>query len=640
MNKRSGGRMIKKTIGSFAHVDAGKTTFSEQLLFHGKAIRKRGRVDHKDAFFDGHAIEKERGITVFSEQGFFTYKDAFYNLVDTPGHVDFSAEMERAVQIMDYAIIIISGMDGVESHTERVYELLEKNKVPIFFFVNKMDTDHSDYKTCLVSIKEMSSHMVDFHDEKLYESLAEKDDLLMALFFKDQFDSNFHNLLSKAIKEQRIMPVFKGSALKDEGIEEFLESLHKYTYIDNINKDLSGLVYKIRHDKRGVRETFIKLNSGHLQVRDQTEFGQITEIRRYQGAKYETIQTMEAGDLCAVIGLCAEVKDGFGEFTPYRFETKPTMMSKVTFDDFKDPRLVYRDLKILEIEDPMLHLEYEKSHKEIKIGIMGEIQLEVLKAVFQERFNYEINFESPSIIYKESLKNSVIGYGHFEPLKHYAEVILKLEPNPKGGLIFESKCSLDDLNQGHQNLIKHHIFEKHHRGILTGSELTDLKITLLTGAAHEKHTSGGDFREASLRALRQGLEHGENLLLEPFLQVIITVAAEYSGKVMTDLSTFHSKSLKIKNISENVEITAYVSVEKIRNYAMELMSFTQGKGRIKTKFYAYQPCENADEIIKNIAYDKDRDVDYPSSSVFCKKGKGYTVTWQEAKNSMHCLHKI
>lgn len=632
--------MKKITLGVFAHVDAGKTTFSEQLLYHGKAIRKRGRVDHKDAFLDGHPIEKERGITVFSEQGHFTYKDGFYYLIDTPGHVDFSAEMERAIQVMDYAIIIISGLDGVQSHTERVYDLLKKNHVPVFFFVNKMDADHGDYEASLKSIQTLSLSAVDFHSPNLYENLAEKDDALMEMFFNDQLQDAFHQQVSRCIKNQKIMPVFKGSALKDQGIQAFLQALDLYTYVTRRDQGLLGRVYKIRHDKKGVKETHVKLESGQFQVRDQTEFGQITEIRSYQGPKYENIQIMEAGDMCALIGLTAEIKDGFGSFTPFEYQSMPTMMSKLVFDSDKDPRQVYKDLKVLELEDPMLHLTYDPVHQAIKIGVMGDIQLQVLKLVFKERFSYAIDFEEPRIIYKETLQNTVVGCGHFEPLKHYAEVILKLEPNPKGGLVFESKCPLEDLNQGHQNLIKHHLFEKAHRGILTGSQITDLKITLLTGAAHEKHTSGGDFREASLRALRQGLEQGDNILLEPYFQVTIKVPSVYSGRVMTDLAVFNARDLYLSNESKQAIITGLVAVEKIRDYHKSLVSFTKGQGMIKTKYHGYEPCENQDQIIEKIAYDKDRDIEYPSSSVFCQKGKGYSVAWQEAEKYMHCMEKI
>jgi translation elongation factor EF-G len=548
--------------------------------------------------------------------------------------------MERAIQVMDYAIIIISGLDGVQSHTERVYDLLKKNHVPIFFFVNKMDADHSDYEVCLESIQRLSPSAVDFHSQNFYENLAEKDDALMEMFFIDQLGDPFHHQVSRSIKNQKIMPVFKGSALKDPGIEEFLPAIELYTYKTPKDQALLGRVYKIRHDKKGVKETHVKLESGQLQVRDQTDFGQITEIRRYQGPKYENLQTMEAGDMCALIGLTAEIKDGFGPYKAFEYETMPTMMSKLVFDGDKDPRQVYKDLKVLELEDPMLHLNYDPTHQAIKIGVMGDIQLQVLKALFQDRFSYTIDFQAPSIIYKETLNNSVIGCGHFEPLKHYAEVILKLEPNPKGGLVFESNCPLEDLNQGHQNLIKHHLFEKPHRGILTGSQITDLKVTLLTGAAHEKHTSGGDFREATLRALRQGLEQGDNILLEPYFSVTIKVPSAYSGKVMTDLSVFNAKNLQLKNEGKDTIISGLVAVEKIRNYPTNLVSFTKGQGIIKTNFHGYEVCDNQDQVVDEIAYEKDRDVEYPSSSVFCQKGKGYSVSWQEARKYMHCMDKI
>lgn len=629
--------MMKKTIGVFAHVDAGKTTFSEQILFHGKAIRERGRVDHKNTLFDNHALEKERGMTVFSEQGYFSYENDLYYIVDTPGHVDFSSEMERAVQVLDYAIIIISGIDGVQSHTERVYELLINHGVPIFFFVNKMDVDHSNFEKCFEEIIGLCPYAIDFQSHNFHENIAENDETLMAYYFEETYGEAFDLQVAKLIKNKKVMPVFKGSALKDEHIDEFMKALHKYTYLISNSSKLSGIVYKIRHDVKGTRETFVKLFAGSLKVRDHTEFGQITEIRKYQGKKYDSLNEMEAGDLCALVGLSAEIKDGFGDFKPYVFETQRTMNSKIIFDSTLDPRQVYKDLKILELEDPMLHLVYEPSHKEITLGVMGEIQLEVLKYIFYDRFAYDIDFHKPSIVYKETIENSVVGYGHFEPLKHYAEVHLMLEPFPGGGLVFESKCSLDALNQGQQNLVKHHIFEKKHRGVLTGSEITDLKITLLTGAGHEKHTSGGDFREATLRALRQGLEQANNILLEPFHDITIKVPAPYSGKILTDLSTFKAQNISSLNVGEEVCITAKVAVDKIRDYNMVLMNSTHGQGRMSTKFSGYERCDLQNEVVEAIAYDKDRDIDYPSSSVFCKKGKGFTVSSDQVKAFMHCL---
>lgn len=627
---------MNKTMGVFAHVDAGKTTFCEQVLYHGKAIRKRGRVDHKDAFFDGHALEKERGITIFSEQGYFSYGNDVYDLIDTPGHVDFSSEMERAIQVMDYAIVIVSAIDGVQSHTRRVYDLLSKQGLGIFFFVNKMDANHSDFPKVLDEIKALSEHAVDFEGEDFYEEVSNRDELLMAYFFDDDFGEGFNQRLKALIKVGTVMPVYKGSALKDDNIEGFMAALHRYSYMDKRSNDLSGIVYKIRHDSRGVRESYVKLNSGTLSVRDHTPYGQITEIRRYQGSKYESLKTMVGGQICGLIGLDAKIKDGFGDFKPYVFESQATMMSALVYDDAVDPRKIYKDLKVLALEDPMLHLTYEPLNKTIKLGVMGQVQLEVLKTLVWTRFAYEVDFEPPQIIYKESIRNTVVGYGHFEPLKHYAEVHLKLEPNPAGGIIFESQCPIDDLNQGHQNLVKHHIFEKAHRGVLTGSELTAMKITLVTGRAHEKHTSGGDFREATLRALRQGLEGAEVLLLEPYHQVVVITPAEFSGRIMTDLSTFMARAIESETKGDYMLIRANVAVAKIRDYNESLMNFSRGTARMHSKFIGYQACDNVEEVVDLMAYDKVRDLGYPSSSVFCHKGKGYTVPWQEAKAHMHC----
>jgi len=627
----------KLTIGLFAHVDAGKTTFSEQLLFHGQAIRARGRVDHQDAFLDSHEVEKNRGITVFSEQGYFTYKDTQYYLIDTPGHVDFSSEMERAVQVMDYAIIIVSGIDGVQSHTEEVYDLLYKQGIPIFFFVNKMDADHSDYNACISSIKEICPQAVDYHDPNVYEAVSALDEDLMTHFFNEDFGRDFHERMKVVIQSQGLMLIGKGSALKDQGVEDFLDLLDTYALGPDYKKALSGIVYKIRHDKKGQRETFVKLTGGEINVRDMTPFGQVSGIRLYQGKKAKAVDCLQAGDVGALLGLEAEINDGFGSYRPYSFNQVPLMQAQVKLDPKRDPRKAYQDLRQLALEDPMLNLEYDSSHGDIRIGVMGDIQLEVLRSVFESRFSYPIDFDEPRVIYKETIKNSKVGYGHFEPLKHYAEVHLLLEPNPNRGLEFESRCSLDDLSQGHQNLVEHHLFEKDHHGVLTGSSITDIKVTLLTGASHEKHTSGGDFREATLRALRQGLDQCDVLLLEPYHQVMIKVPADLSGRVMADMIQLKGLDVQVDNRGTKAYISCRVPVQEIRYYYQNLMSFSHGRGSIRCQFSGYEPCTDQVGVVEKIAYDRDRDTAYPSSSVFCKHGKGFIVEGDRVKDYMHCL---
>jgi len=626
---------MKKTIGIFAHVDAGKTTFSEQLLFHTGMIRSVGRVDHQNAALDSHDIEKKRGITVFTDQAYFDYKNDTYYLIDTPGHVDFSSEMERAINILDYAVIIISGIDGIQSHTETVYELLCKAGIPILFFINKLDASHADKDAVLASLDQTFGSALLF-DDIPYEGLADYSEELMTMFFDDNLDEKvFLDKASKLLLKNEIHPVITGSALKDSGINEFLIRLDQLTKTSYGGEALSGVVYKVKYHN-GLRHTYIKLLEGSLKVRDGIGDEKITDIKKCFGTKLESTTSIEAGDIAALVGLTLKVGDTFGDASSIDFEMMPTLVTKLSFDVSLNPKDVYRDMKILEDEDPSLMVNYS-SKKEITLGIMGTIQLEILEEVILERFGYNIEFLDPQIIYKETIGSEVIGCGHFEPLKHYSEVILKLEPNVLGqGIVFENKCSTDHLTVGNQNLVKHHIFEKAHRGILTGSEITDVKVTLMTGRAHNKHTSGGDFREATIRALRQGLEQAENILLEPMYEAIIRIPFTDMGKVLTDITTAHGTA-ETSQEGDDIIITAKVPVYTFKDYNNRLLSITSGKGRMRLRVIGYEPCHNTDEIIEAIAYDKVTDEEYPSGSIFCSKGKGYTIPWQEAKDHMHCI---
>lgn len=631
---------MKKTIGIFAHVDAGKTTFSEQLLFHTHMIRSVGRVDHKNTSLDSHDIEKRRGITIFSDQAHFKFKNDDYYLIDTPGHVDFSAEMERSIEIIDYAVIVISAIDGIQSHTETVYELLEKYNKPILFFINKTDAAHADVHAVFEALNMTFKNCVLFENDLPYEALADHSDNLMTSFFDDNFDENLFIDTSKdLIKNGELRPVFLGSALKDIGIDYFLDYLDKLTYTHYENTERSGIVYKIKYDQK-LKQTFIKLNAGKLSVRDHIGEEKITEIRRYFGTKYESIPEMVAGDVCAVIGIHnLSVGEGIGSAASLEYNIQPTLKTKVTFDNKINPKDVYRDMKQLEEEDPSLLLSFSIK-KEITLGIMGNIQLEILDEIIKERFGYKITFEEPQIIYKETIRNTVLGCGHFEPLRHYAEVILQMEPNGIGtGITFESVCSTDHLNIGHQNLVKHHVFEKPHRGILTGSNITDLHIKLLTGRGHNQYTAGGDFREATIRALRHGLEHAENVLLEPMYQAIIKVPYTDMGKVMTDITTLHGQAQPPIQEGDYVIIHARVPVYTFKDYNKRLSNMTSGRGRLRLKVIGYDVCHNPSEVIESINYDKIRDDDYPAGSIFCSKGKGHTIPWQESRDHMHCLKK-
>lgn len=649
---------MNKVIGLLAHVDAGKTTFAEQLLYHTNSIRQRGRVDYKNAFLDSHDIEKQRGITIFADQASFSYKDSKYFLIDTPGHVDFSSEMERALQVMDYAIIIVSAVEGVEAHTETVWSLLRKYKVPTFFFINKIDRTGADAQAVIEDIKlNLTENICDITEDlsdkgmkqELIEFIAERDEALFERYMEDNYDFELWLTSMKSmIKEGRAFPCARGSALQDIGVVSFLDKLDRLSFTDyGENEPFSGRVYKIRYDSSGARVTFIKALSGSLKVRDELSYGKdihekITQIRIYNGSKFKALEEVKAGELFAVTGLsAAEAGEGVGTLKEKAsFEMVPTLKSKVIFDKALNPKEVLRIFKILDAEDPSLKVTWEEALQEIHISVMGIIQLEVLEQIAKERFNLEVSFGTPEVIYKESITSEVNGYGHFEPLKHYAEVHLKLEPIERGsGIIFESKCHTDNLPVGLQNVIGRHILEREHHGILTGSSVTDIKVTLLTGASHIKHTTGGDFREATYRALRQGLEKADNILLEPYYDFKIKVEIEQMGRVISDVQSAYGSFNPPKILGSKAVITGKVPVANFMSYSTELASFTQGKGTLSLVFGGYHRCHNEEEVIKRKGYNKNADIEYTSSSIFCSKGQAYIVSWDEAEESMHLLRR-
>jgi ribosomal protection tetracycline resistance protein len=647
---------MKKTIGMFAHVDAGKTTLAEQLLYHTKTIKQRGRVDHKDTFLDHHDIEKQRGITVFAEQAAFTYNQSEYYLIDTPGHVDFSPEMERAIQVMDYAIVVISAVEGIEGHTETVWNLLQKHHVPTFFFINKIDRVGADAEGVLAEIRSNLTpdvcdltELVDLNEmnEQLIELIAERDENLLEKYM----DSGYHptswlNTFKQLINQNLIFPSLSGSALQDNGVGSFLEKLDLLT-ATNYKADaaFSGRVYKIRYDEKGTRITFIKALSGSLKVRNELRLGEdhlekITQLRLYNGGKFKNVDQIAAGDLFAVTGLSsAAAGDGVGSLTKkVNYELVSALKSKVNFDPSKNVKEVLGYFKRLDAEDPSLNVTWEERTQEIHIHVMGIIQLEVLKQVVKDRFLLDISFSNPEILYKETIESPVRGYGHFEPLGHYAEVHLQLEPaNRNNGITFESICHPDHLPVSTQNLIRHHLFERQHHGLLTGSPITDLKITLLTGRSHNKHTSGGDFREAAFRALRQGLEKAENTLLEPYYDFKIKIELDHLGKILTDIQNAHGSFEAPITEGEKAILTGKVPVITFMNYGPEFASITQGKGLLNLVFGGYHLCHNQDEVIEKLQYKKDADPDYTSTSIFCSKGQGYSVPWDLAEEEMHCL---
>lgn len=646
---------MKKTIGILAHVDAGKTTFSEQVLYHTKSIRNRGRVDHKNSFLDSHNIEKERGITIFSDGAVFEFKDNTYYLVDTPGHIDFSTEMERSIGVMDYAIVLISAVEGVQGHTETVWQLLRKYNVPTLIFINKLDRVNADKDKVINEIKRVLSKDIFYIEEnikedelsqELIEFISEYDETLLERYFEGNYDKqSWINTFKTLVKENKVFPCFGGSALQDQGIIEFLNNLDYITFTEYDEKSkFAAIVYKIRHEANGNRVTFIKALEGTLKVRDEITYSgdiseKISSIRIYNGNKFKTVDEVKAGDIFAVTGLSkANAGEGLGELNKnIKYNMIPTLMSKVIFDPIYNIKDVLGYFKLLDAEDPALNVVWNESLQEIHVHIMGKIQLEILKEVVKDRFNLDIDFGTCKILYKETIRNSVKGYGHFEPLKHYAEVHLKLEALERNsGIEFKNKCHADNLTTGHMNLIRTHIFEREHHGVLTGSSLTDIRVTLLTGRAHNKHTEGGDFREATFRALRQGLEKADNVLLEPYYKFKIDVELDYMGRVLSDIQRL-SGTFNPPEINEDrVTVIGRGPVKTFVDYSSEVIAFSKGKGSINLIFDGYDECHNTEEVIEEIGYRRDADIEYSSSSIFCSKGQGYVVPWDKAEEEMHC----
>lgn len=649
---------MKKTFGIFAHVDAGKTTFSEQILYYTKSIRKKGRVDYKEAFLDSQKVEKERGITVFSDVGTFSYDGDTYYLIDTPGHIDFSPEMERTLSILDYAILVVSAVEGIQGHTETLWNLLKNRKIPTFIFINKIDRVGADVNKVYQQLKRRFSEdicllsnnsLMNLSDEEI-EFIAGKDEELLNLYFEDNYNNQLWiNKLKFLVKERQIFVASSGSALLDQGVREFLDIFNKLTMTNYELADIfTGKVFKIRYDEKGTRITYIKALSGLLKVKDELVYNhngeeireKVNEIRAYNGVKYEIKDVASAGDVFAVTGI-SNMKAGMGiGIEDSTEEMIPTLTAKVLYDSTVNIKEVLKYFKILESEEKTLNVQYDEILKEMHINVMGKIQLEVLKEIIQERFNLNVEFDKPEILYKETIGNEVNGYGHFEPLRHYAEVHLKLLPGERGeGIVFENRCHNDYLTPGQQNLIKTHIFEKKHRGILTGSEIDDIKVILITGRAHIKHTEGGDFREATKRALRQGLDSAENILLEPYYNFKIEVDNQLLGRVLSDVQKMNGTFNEQQSVGDRVIITGRGPVATFMDYSLEFQALSKGKGGLSLMYGGYDVCHNAEEVIERIGYNKDADPEYTSSSIFCAKGVGYSVKGDEVVNYMHCLKK-
>ena len=636
---------MKKTIGILAHVDAGKTTFSEQVLFRTGAVRSMGRVDHGSAFLDYDPIERQRGITIFSDQTTFNVGDDKYYWLDTPGHVDFSPEMERVIRAMDYAIVLVSCAEGVQSHTETVWHLLEKHHVPVFLFINKIDRAGADRAAVLSQIKRtLSADAVDMDGyapgkmpENIMEAVAERDEEMLDMLLEGNADeSKFRDALIRQISGREIFPVFSGAALTGQGMDEFLAALFDLSRTDyREDDDFSAHIYKIRHDPQGASVCFFKVLSGKVSVRDEMPEGRITELREYRGGKFSPVRTAAAGELCAAVGLSGVKVGGFlgknhGETT--EFSCEPMLASTLELPKELRQDEALRALREMEQEEPTLSVETDKNG--IAIRVMGEIQLEVLKEVMKKRYNMDISFGKRRVIYMETIAKPVIGIGHYEPLRHYAEVHLRLVPGERGsGITFESKCHVDDLSLNWQRLIETHVFEKHHKGVLTGSQLTDVKVQLLAGRDHLKHTEGGDFRESTYRAIRMALMNAENVLMEPICAFELRAPADNYGKIMGDLTRMRADCQPPVYTNDVVEISGQAAFREISGYGIPLTALTHGRGVLTYRLDHYEPVRDAEEIIAEFGYEPTAD-DSPDS-VFCAKGAGFVVNWKDVPSYAH-----
>lgn len=632
--------MKRLVIGMIAHVDSGKTTLSEAMLYSAGEIRKLGRVDHGDAFLDTHSIERSRGITVFSKQAVMRYGDCDITLLDTPGHADFSAETERALQALDYAVLVISGTDGVQSHTETLWRLLTRYRIPAFIFVNKMDISSYEPSVLMGGLcNRLDSGCIDFSASRdrdaFYEEAAMCDERLMEEYLESGEVSPVS--LRRAIAERKIFPCFFGSALKMSGIEEFLKGLDFYAEQKDYPAEFGARVFKIT-EEQNVRLTHIKITGGSLKVRSVIGEEKINQIRIYSGTKFQAVDEVFSGAVCAVTGL-AHSYSGQGLGAESNADTpllEPVLTYKLILPPKTDLHTALTQMRKLEEEDPQLHVVWNEQAQEIHVQLMGEIQLEILKTVIAERFGYEAEFGTGSIVYKETIADTVEGVGHYEPLRHYAEVHLLLEPAERGsGLHFASECHVDDLDRNWQRLILTHLEEKTHVGVLTGSPITDMKITLIAGRAHLKHTEGGDFRQATYRAVRQGLRSAKSVLLEPWYNFTLEVPSESVGRALSDMQRLSAEFEPPETLGETAVITGSAPVSEMQNYRSEVISYTHGKGRISLIMKGYFPCHNAEKVIEEIGYDCDSDLENTADSVFCSHGAGFVVKWDEVPSYAH-----
>ena len=632
--------MGKIVVGILAHVDAGKTTLSEGMLYTSGAIRTMGRVDNRDAFLDTYALERERGITIFSKQAVFPLGTTQVTLLDTPGHVDFSPEMERTLQVLDYAILVISGADGVQGHTRTLWNLLRRYEIPTFVFVNKMDQKGTDAEVLLQELKNvLEEGCVDFstkRDVHFYEEAAVcSEDALEEFLETGRLKKE---TLQELFLERQLFPCFFGSALRLEGVKEFLEQMQELIKVPEYPDTFAAKVFKIARDEAGNRLTYLKITGGSLKVKAVIEGQKVNQIRIYSGEKYEAFNEAKAGSICAVTGLSDTYPgEGLGaEQGTYLPVLEPVLNYQVIPTEGDDPILLLPKLRELEEEEPQLHIVWEEALQEIHVQLMGEVQLEVLKTLIYERFGAEVEFGQGNILYKETIQNTVEGVGHFEPLRHYAEVHLLLEPGePGSGVQCMSVCSEDLLDRNWQRLILTHLMETEHRGVLTGEPITDIRITLVSGKAHLKHTEGGDFRQAVYRAVRQGLKQADSVLLEPYYEYRLELPSENVGRAMTDIERMHGTFGLPQTEADRTILTGMAPVSTMRDYQKEVHAYTRGNGTLQCTLKGYAPCHNTEEVLAATGYDSERDTLHPTGSVFCAHGAGFLVPWYEVKEYMH-----
>lgn len=651
----------KLVVGILAHVDAGKTTLAESILYTSGSIRKLGRVDHKDAFLDTDRLERDRGITIFSKQAVFCWKDVNITLLDTPGHVDFSAEMERTLQILDYAVLVVSGADGIQSHVSTLWRLLARYHVPVFLFINKMDQPDTDAERLMSEVKDrLDERCVAFgrQDAAFYEDVAVCDEEVLAQYLAEDGEGVVDDtVITKLVENRKIFPCFFGSALKVEGVTELLDGLDAYTRMPFYGETFGARVYKISRDAQGNRLTHVKITGGTLKVKqticthgrgrkneesvcaaDSVTEEKIDQIRIYSGDKYTVLQEAAAGCVCALTGPAATFSgEGLGMEEGNTIPVlEPVMTYRIVLPDGVDVHRMYNILCQLEEEEPQLHIVWRAQVGEIQVQLMGEVQIEILRGMIADRFGVEVSFDEGSIVYKETIAAATEGVGHYEPLRHYAEVHLLMEPGePGSGLQFRTRCSEDVLDRNWQRLVMTHLEEKEHVGVLTGSPITDMQITLVTGRAHLKHTEGGDFRQATYRAVRQGLCKTQNILLEPVYTFRLELPASLIGRGMTDMQAKCGQFGAPETAGEYAVLTGTVPASEMAGYQAQMMAYSGGRGRLYTELKGYEPCHNAGEVIEAAGYEAERDTDNPCGSVFCAHGAGFVVEWDRVEEYMH-----